>query len=474
MTRRFVTAGLLALALLGAFLAGVTADRLARGPASRAGSGKATSAAEVAPEAAPGEPSAVGGQQAGPIHPEAGKWERARGGGEEGAWNPPEAAEALMTMPYLQGYRAAAGRGGAVRALVPEAVQPGLNLYTSGHGPEAILMDADGRVLHRWGYPLKRLHPEYYAQGSGASKQIRKLEYFRRARLLPTGELLAIFEGLGLVKLSPESELVWAYRGGAHHDLDLAPDGSIWVLDREGKLLPRIDPDNGVLEDFVTVLEPDGRVRRKISILEAFERSDYAPLLERMPERADILHTNTLEILDGRLAQRHPAFRAGNVLLSVLELDTVAVLDPESETIVWALAGLWRKQHQPTVVDGGTMLVFDNRGPGGERSRVLELDPLSQRIVWRYEADLFSKTLGSCQRLANGNTLITESENGRALEVAPDGSLVWEFRTPHRAGEHGELVAVLFEMERLPPDFPFTGGRDAEDAEDVGRERHAR
>jgi len=457
MNRRFVTASLLVLALLGAFLGGMAVDRFA-----------AARAVQGTPKAE--QPAAAGvarGRQPESALPAAGKWERARG--DEGAeeWKPPEAAEALMTMPYLQGYRPASGRNGAVRALEPEAVQPGLNLYTSGHAPEATLMDADGRVLHRWGYALRRLHPEYYAESSDSSGQIRKLEYFRRARLLPTGELLAIFEGLGLVKLSPESDLVWAYRGGAHHDLDIAPDGSIWVLDREGKLLPRIDPDNGVLEDFVTVLEPDGTVRRKISVLEAFERSDYAPLLERMPHRADILHTNTLEILDGRLAARDPAFRAGNVLLSVLELDTVAVLDPESETIVWALSGLWRKQHQPTVVDGGTMLVFDNRGPGGERSRVLELDPFTQRIVWRYENDLFSKTLGSCQRLTNGNTLITESENGRALEVAPDGSLVWEFRTPHRAGENGELVAVLFEMERLPADFPFTGaptpGQNAEE-----------
>jgi outer membrane protein assembly factor BamB len=180
-----------------------------------------------------------------------------------------------------------------------------------------------------------------------------------------------------------------------------------------------------------------------------------------MPEAPDILHTNTLEILDGRLAGRHPAFRRGNLLLSVLELDTVAVLDPRSGEIVWALSDLWRKQHQPTVVAGGRLLVFDNLGAGRERSRVLELDPFSREVVWRYggdpATDLFSKTLGSCQRLPNGNTLITESENGRALEVSPEGELVWEFVSPHRAGERGELVAALFELERLPPDFPFPG-----------------
>ncbi|MGD2113440.1 MAG: arylsulfotransferase family protein [Acidobacteriota bacterium] len=431
-------------------------------------------AGEGTPEAAPATGTAGASPDAPPPRrvrePESGKWRRARTGGaggtgasEAGDWQRPEAAEALMAMPYLQGYRPASGRQGTVRVARPEEVQPGLNLYTSGHAPEATLIDRDGRVLHRWGYPLDRFRPELYEDGRGG--RIRKVEYFRRARLLPTGELLAIYEGLGLVKLAPDSRLVWGYRGGAHHDLDVAEDGSVWVLDREGKLLPRIDPEEGVLEDFVTVLSPDGRVRRKISILEAFERSDYAALLHRMPDRPDILHTNTLEILDGRSAGTNPAFRAGNLLLSVLELDAVAVLDPETETIVWALAGLWRKQHQPTIVGTDRMMVFDNLGAGGERSRVLELDPFTQRIAWRYEENLYSKTLGSCQRLANGNTLITESENGRAIEVTPDGAVAWEFLTPHRVaaddGSGAELVAVLFEVERLPTDFPFRGGRRA-------------
>lgn len=37
--------------------------------------------------------------------------------------------------------------------------------------------------------------------------------------------------------------------------------------------------------------------------------------------------------------------------------------------------------------------------------------------------------------------------------MTPEGRVVWEFNNPHRAGEHKELVAVLFEMVRLPPDF---------------------
>ena len=338
----------------------------------------------------------------------------------------------------------------------PSAVAPGLNLLLSGHAAEAVLMDREGKTLHRWRYPLRRLWPDLRSD-----PEMAKLEYWRRAWLFPNGDLLAIYEGLGIVKLNARSEVLWSRRGGFHHDLQVLEDGRIWVLDRDGKVLPRINPEEGILEDFVTVLDPRGEVVRRISLLESFERSGYASLLGKMARSGDIFHTNTLEVLDGRLAGRHPAFQRGNILVSVLKLDALAIVDPDRQEVVWARTGSWRRQHQPTFLENGNLLLFDNRGPSGARSRVIEIDPLSGEVVWQFggtpEADLFSKTLGSCQRLPNGNTLITESENGRALEVTRDGRVVWEFYNPNRAGERQELVAVLFEMVRLPESFPFRG-----------------
>jgi hypothetical protein len=391
--------------------------------------------------------------QASPGGPPPGKWRPARVAppAPAGAETPAD----VKALPYLQGYRPAEDHP-VVIERDPKAAFDGLNLYVSGHAAEAVLMDMRGRTLHRWRYPLRRLWPDL-----AKDPEMAKLEYWRRAYLYPNGDLLAIYEGLGLVKLDARSRVLWAHRGGTHHDLFVTDDGTIYTLDREGKIIPRINPRQGVLEDFVTVLDPRGTVRRKISILRAFERSPYAGLLKRMPPDGDIFHTNTLEVLDGRWASRDPAFRKGNLLISVLKLDTLAILDPERQTIVWARTGEWRRQHQPTFVDGGRLLVFDNTGAGPGRSRVLELDPLTGKVSWQYGGtpgeDLFSKTLGSCQRLPNGDTLITESENGRALEVTRDKRVVWELYNPHRAGEHGELVAVLFEVVRLPPGFPFRG-----------------
>lgn len=343
-------------------------------------------------------------------------------------------------LPYLQGYRPAEERPLVVEHD-PAAVSPGLNLSLSGHAAEAALLDRKGRTLHRWRHPLRRLWPDLASQPGMA-----KLEYWRRVWLFPNGDLLAIHEGLGIVKLDARSSVLWSRRGGFHHDMEVLADGRIWVLDRVRR--------EGMLEDFVTVLDPHGRVLRRISLLRAFERSRFAPLLGRMEPAGDVFHTNTLEVLDGR--GRDPALRRGNVLLSVLKLDALAVLDPDREEIVWAATGSWRRQHQPTLLDDGGLLLFDNLGGGGGRSRVIEIEPRTLRVRWQY-GGFFSKTLGSCQRLPNGNTLITESENGRALEVTRGGRIVWELNNPHRAGERKELVAVLFEVIRLPQDFPFRG-----------------
>ena len=377
--------------------------------------------------------------------------------GRSGKWKParnPAAAKEdraeVEALPYLRGYNAPIdGRNGVV-VYDRERAAPGLNLLASGHAAEAILLTMEGRELRRWALPLAQAFPRL-AQRPHAEK----LDFWRRVRLLDDGSLLAIYEGLGVVKIDRASRLQWKRAGAFHHDLDVAPDGSIWLLDREGKVLPRINPKEGVLEDFVTKLAPNGKVVDRISILRAFEESPFASYLDAMPHTGDILHTNTLELLDGSLADQIPAFKAGNLLVSVLQTSTLAVIDPETGQVVWALRGKWRKQHQPTVLANDHLLLFDNIGIDRDHSRALEIDPRRGEIVWQYagppEAPLASRTLGSVQRLANGNTLITEAERGRAVEVTPDNRIVWEYHSPFRTGEQDALVAALLEVIRLDP-----------------------
>ena len=37
--------------------------------------------------------------------------------------------------------------------------------------------------------------------------------------------------------------------------------------------------------------------------------------------------------------------------------------------------------------------------------------------------------------------------------MTPDKRIVWEYMSPHRAGDNDELIATLLDMVRLPPTF---------------------
>jgi hypothetical protein len=362
-----------------------------------------------------------------------------------------ERVEQLRSIGYLTGSEPATGRE-HVTVHDPEAAYQGLNLYTSGHAPEALLMDMNGKVLHRWKYAFHDAFPGYRvpADMTGA-------DYFRRVHLFENGDLLAIYEGLGLIKLDRDSNLLWAYRGQCHHDLHVAKDGSVYVLTRQIKVIPEIHREEPVLEDFITILDAGGNVVRDVSVLRAFQLSRYEWPVKPLPERGDIFHTNTLEILDGSHTDRSTWFKKGNLLVSLLEVNMIAIVDPETESVVWALSGPWDAPHQPTLLPNGNILLFDNRRHG-DFSKVIEFDPFTGRVVWAYEGNsengFFTRDCGSAERLPNGNTLITESNAGRAFEVTQDNEIVWEFYNPYRAGENQELVATVLEVVRLRPDFP--------------------
>ena len=382
--------------------------------------------------------------------PAAGRWNRWRPSPVEGELTDEQKQEMsrLESIGYLTG-SAPAGERSGVTVHDRARAEAGLNLVVSGHGPWAALVDMDGHVVHEWRFDFEAAWP-----GREMLPEVTGDDYWRRVLLLDDGGIVAIHEGLGILKLDRDSKLVWAKEGGFHHDMERTPDGGFVVLDREARLVPRISTTHPVLEGFVAYLDADGNVLRRFSLLEAIERSPYASMLTRMDWVGDIFHTNTIEVLDGRLAGSSPAFRAGNLLISILMLDTIAIVDPDTETVVWALTGMWRQQHQPTVLTNGRMLLFDNKA-GPDVSRVIEFDPFSQTVAWSYrgtpERPFYSETCGSNQRLPSGNTLITESDNGRVFEVASDGAIVWEYLNPNPAGPEGEYVATLFEVVRLLP-----------------------
>jgi hypothetical protein len=303
----------------------------------------------------------------------------------------------------------------------------GYTLCQSRFEQSARLVDLSGREVHRWsyGYRAEELEGAVFTG-------------WHYAEMLPDGNLLAIIKEVedgfpgAILELDWDSNLVWSADVPAHHDFDRLADGSTLVVCRDYVENPDIRPGR-IKSDCILQLLPDGGTtwewhldRHALQIAELVE--------VRFPaEDYDWAHTNTVESLPpNAAAERDERFRPGNVLFSCRNIDTIGVIDRQTGDVVWAWGpGVLQKQHMPTMLDDGHLLIFDN---GCERgtSAVVEMDPISGDVVWRYEADppdsFYSHTRGANQRLPNGNTLITDSDTGgRVFEVTPDGTIVWEY-----------------------------------------------
>lgn len=357
----------------------------------------------------------------------------------------PEMRATLAAMGYMQGTKAATSSGG-VMWDDSSLAYAGLNLVVSGHAPEAALMDMAGNVLHTWRCTLDAAIPGYEKP---PHVRDAACEFWRRAYLYPDGSMLAIFEGMALIKIDNDSKVLWSYAAGCHHDVQVLPNGNIYVLTS--------NPRDGVIDNGIALLDANGKVLRHVSLLDCFRNSAYAPLLQWLPKQGDVLHVNTVNNLDGAHAGLIPAFAAGNILVSSLTLNTIAIVDFQNGTIPWALTGMTVAQHEPTLLQNSNILVFDNRG-AGKTSRVLEIAPATHQVVWQHPADgappFYSEWCGSAQRLPNGNTLIIETDNGRAFEVTPNHKMVWEYINPNQFDEKGvRMVAALFDVVRVAPDY---------------------
>jgi Arylsulfotransferase (ASST) len=236
-------------------------------------------------------------------------------------------------------------------------------------------------------------------------------------------------------------------------------NGTIYTLTQELKRQSPAGLDylpTPYVADSVVVLSSDGQEVASVPIDEAIRDSAYSLLLStsiyeqatpkdrasfsssidsalQTVSKGDLFHTNSVKVLTQARGRKFPQFQAGQVLLSLRSLHTIAVLDVGKRSVVWAARGPWRIQHDAEFLDNGHLLLFDNHG-WSKGCRVIEYDPGTQAIHWVYsdpDASLFHAGFrGMKQRLPNGNTLIVDPDNGRLFEVTLDKELVWENHGP--------------------------------------------
>jgi hypothetical protein len=328
-----------------------------------------------------------------------------------------------------------------------------------GPGTEAFLIDMSGKRVHTWSIAFSKVwsRPPHLPVWPPVDDD--NVHWFD-CHPYPNGDLLVVFHGrqhpangYGLAKLDKDSNVIWKYAGPTHHDVDVGEDGTIYAIQHEmaSEMPPGLEfIPAPCLVDSLVMLSPEGKeLRKPIPILEAFRNSPYATLLwslqpaekahalpggltvsssEEFFRRRDSLHTNSVKVLSRQRAPIFPAFQAGQLLISMRNLDTIAVIDPHTDAVVWAARGPWRCQHDASFLDNGHLLIFDNDGIPG-RSRVLEYDPQIQAFPWSYAGEkgtpFYTIERGMSQRLPNGNTLIVNSAGREIREVTAEKEVVW-------------------------------------------------
>jgi hypothetical protein len=292
--------------------------------------------------------------------------------------------------------------------------------------------------------------------------------------MLPDGDLLVIIRDVMLMRLDWDSNVKWETRARFHHDIALDQADNIYSLSSHPAwVLHRSEPIP-ILDDYLTILSPRGDLKRQLSFFEALEHEIPSPNLDAIlyhivqpgqlkgivePQPTDdnllahdsiydVLHINSLQVIDRDVSG---LCKKGDILFCSKMLNLIGVVNLQAEKLVWGWgADQLDKPHHPTLLENGNILLFDN-GTNRKYSRVVELHPPTGEIVWQYQGPepdgFFSSWGGACQRLPNGNTLITDSSRARIFEVTKEGELVWEFFNPLKA-RNGRR-ATVYRMTRI-------------------------
>jgi hypothetical protein len=304
-----------------------------------------------------------------------------------------------------------------------------------------------------------------------------------------------------------ETKTVWSLR--QHHDWqreDLpagyyspeakpGTEGSkTLLLTHRNHVQPKVTPSATLEDDRLIEISPDGKV------LWDWVASDHvddfrfdndarkaistASGVNSARGSFDWLHVNSATYIGPNhwYDEGDARFAPNNVIISSREASFIAIIARDG-SIAWQLGPNFNLsaelrairqiigQHHAHIIPkglpgAGNLMVFDNGGPSGygvpspialngsgiyarATSRVLEIDPVTLKLVWSYTSPTFFATnISGAQRLPNGNTLITEGPDGRLFEVTPDGTIVWEYVFPIFAGARS--TNSIYRAYRLP------------------------
>lgn len=347
-------------------------------------------------------------------------------------------------------------------------------------GDESYLLDGLGRAVHRWhyatilpGYAQLLPNGNLLARGVDRSLPPPQRPAFDEPHP-PFPEHVRRFGGSAshLVELDWDGNVAWQYENPLlHHDFLRLANGNTLVA-----LWSEMSPE-------VELAVEGGLARRPGEVLPPMAGDD---IVEIDPAGNEVWRSSLWKLLDPVADPICPLESrwawtwlngigltgTGDVLFSCRSNSRVGIVSRKTGELLWK----WGEpsvyhQHSPLGLPGGNVLLFDNgdhRRAGLPRSRVVEVDPATNEIAWRYEGtppeSFFSANVSNAEPLANGNVLVCEGASGRIFEVDRDGAICWEWVSPFQGTVAGRASVTLFRAHRYPADYPGLAGRDLDPA----------
>jgi len=311
--------------------------------------------------------------------------------------------------------------------------------WDSNHkGYSVNLHDNEGALIHTWPIDEKAFSEKAEHRQNGPHAM----------EVLSDGTLLVSFDWLGLMtRLDACGKPIWSREGFFHHSFSPSADGGIWTWYGEqtayGQVqdILKFDPTTG--KDINRISFNDDVIKRSPTTALMFSMYEDFAFTPDNDDPLDIFHPNDVEELSPELASAFPLFEAGDLMLSIRELNMITVISTEGE-IKWSQQGPWIAQHDPDFEPNGIISVYNNSYLR-PRSSIVSIDPQTLRVqnaMPEFSGSFKSERRGKHQLLPNGNRLVTIPEQGQALEISPAGNVVLEFNNtvPNKPRLNDDLV----------------------------------
>lgn len=366
----------------------------------------------------------------------------------------------------------------------------GVTINDSNHSDELILLsgffedkneiqliERDGTLIQRWPLSFKEIFPDPSFLPSAPASDWNVDTH--GALALPDGSIVFNFDYCGSAKLSLDGSVEWAFEHQTHHSIERAEGGGFWVPgQRTVEVIPSrfespFPPFQApFVESTLVRLSDSGDIIREISVPEIFYVNNLEALLSSKAAIYDftplgkwnreIVHLNNIAELSSSIADDFPLFEAGDLALSMRDMNLVMVISPETLKVKWWRIGPWIRQHDPEFSAGGKIVVFNNNAylnvAFGDHDRttkhtsleiprvsnIIEIDPVSNEYSIAYGSregqEMLSVSRGKVDVLSEGRMMITEFDGGRVFEVDDQGQVTWQFINRYDDDEVAEIT----------------------------------